>query len=546
MACLIRLDSGQIFNISNKIDIIGRGSSATIFLDDDGVSRNHAEVFMMSGCVEIIDLNSRNGIFVNGTKTRKSFLNDGDKVSIGSVDLVYSNETVDTNQTINMKIPDQKMSSSTNFPVAQSSASGRMELIQIRPDDSFLKTGAIELNPRYLEILFNASLELNKYNGTDKLTNVAYAQIQRTLMPSLVVIKLLKEEMLIEKPMGSMEKISHELFDHCLKKGIAFLRRKMSPDSPNSAVLCTPILDSEKNIHGAIYLESSDKNYEIEDMLFVRALASQVSLLPDHSSPAASRLDKKASQSTSVIAQINPDHLLILGNSDPVSHLKTRLSDLCKENEVMISGPPGTNRRIIANNIHCMSDHSDKPLTYVDCSALNLKSIHETLFGSSGLPNGKFHKAEGGTLFLNRITCLPIDIQNMISEYLRSGCIKPLGHAEPIPLRTQLILGIRDIPEHAVESGILSKGLLELFKGKRIHIPKLQERKEDIPQIAAYHFNNFLQKYRKMGMILANESETKMVNYPWPGNDREIQLVLERAVLLCDHKELTPEYLFLP
>ena len=103
-----------IFRIKSILS--GRGSSATIFLDDDGVSRNHAEVFMMSGCVEVIDLNSRNGIFVNGTKTRKSFLNDGDKVSIGTVDLVFSNETVDTNQTINMKIPEAKSSSATHFP----------------------------------------------------------------------------------------------------------------------------------------------------------------------------------------------------------------------------------------------------------------------------------------------------------------------------------------------------------------------------------------------------------------------------------------------
>lgn len=543
MACLIRLDNGQIFNISNKIDIIGRGSSATIFLDDDGVSRNHAEVFMMSGCVEIIDLNSRNGIFVNSTKTRKSFLNDGDKVSIGSVDLVFSNETVDTNQTINMKVSETK-SSTTHFPVAQSSASGRMELIQIRPEDSFLKSGATELNPRYLEILFNSSLELSKYNGTDKITNVAYAQIQRTLMPSLVVIKLTHEEMVIEKPMGSMEKISQELFDHCLNKGIAFLRRKMSPDSQSSAVVCAPIMDSDKTIHGAIYIESNDRNYEVEDLLFVRALASQVSLI--NNAPPSNIRENKASKSTSIIAQVDPEHLLILGNSDPVSHLKTRLSELSSESEIMISGPPGTNRRIIANNIHCMSNHADKALTYVDCSALNLKSIHETLFGRSGLPNGKFHKAEAGTLFLNRISCLPLETQNQISDYLKTGTIKPIGQSEAVPLRTQLILGIRDLPEHAVEQGILCKDLLELFKGKRIHIPKLNERKEDIPQIAAYHFNRYLQKYKKMGMIMSNESEAKMVNYPWPGNDREIQLTLERAVLLCDHKELTPEYLFLP
>ena len=419
-----------------------------------------------------------------------------------------------------------------------------MELIQVRPDESFLQSGAIELNPRFLEILFNSSLELNKYNGTDKVTNVAYAQIQRTLMPSLVVIKLTSEEMLIEKPMGSMEKISQELFEHCQSKGIAFLRRKVSPDSPNSSVICAPILDLDKNVHGAIYLESQEKNYELEDLLFVRAVASLVSNISDSAS--AAKIEQKQTQSTSVIAQMNPEHLLILGNSDPIAHLKSRLSELSSENEIMISGPPGTNRRIIANNIHCMSNHSDKKLIYVDCSSLNSKAIQETLFGRSGLPNGKFHEAEGGTLFLNRIISLPIEIQDMISEYLKTGAIKPLGQNEAVPLRTQLIVGIRNLPEHAVNSKTLCPDLLELFKGKRIHIPKLNERKEDIPHIAAYLFNKYLQKYRKMGMILSNDTERKMMEYPWPGNDREMQLVLERAVLLCDHKELTPEYLFLP
>ena len=107
MASLIRLDNGQIFNITNKIDIIGRGSSASIFLDEDGVSRNHAEIFIMGGCVEIIDLNSRNGISVNGEKTRKCFLNNGDKIAIGCVELAFSNEVLEKNQTINIILKNQ-------------------------------------------------------------------------------------------------------------------------------------------------------------------------------------------------------------------------------------------------------------------------------------------------------------------------------------------------------------------------------------------------------------------------------------------------------
>ena len=203
MASLIRLDNGQIFNITNKIDIIGRGSSASVFLDDDGVSRNHAEVFMMSGCVEVIDLNSRNGIFVNGKKIRKSFLNDGDKLSVGSVDLVFSNENIDSNQTINMKVQ-----TGSNMPIMQTSASGRMELIQLRPNDSFLQSGQTSLSTPYLELLFQSSLELQNYKGMRRFSEVVFKHIQKIFTPSLIVIKLI-DEIAIEKPMGCQRNIAN-------------------------------------------------------------------------------------------------------------------------------------------------------------------------------------------------------------------------------------------------------------------------------------------------------------------------------------------------
>jgi pSer/pThr/pTyr-binding forkhead associated (FHA) protein len=532
MACLIRLDNGQVFNISNKIDIIGRGSSASIFLDDEGVSRNHAEIFMMSGCVEVIDLNSRNGISVNAEKVRKSFLNDGDKVSIGSVSLVYSAENISSNQTI--QIPKTNLDKKTTPPIMPSSASGRFELTQFKADDSIFRTDNYSHNAEHLEILLKAALELNGVEGIERFSKTTYRYIQKNLTPSMFIIEL-ENSIVCETPVNSREKISRDLLDNSLSTGVSFLRKRNSTDA-TSAVISCPIFGEGRNIYGVLYLESTERDYSTEDILFVRALCAL-----------ASGVDPKASGKTTVQgSQLKPQDLQILGSSEPVNQLKARIDNLSNEDIIMISGPPGTDRRVIANNLHCMGHYSGKPYISVDCSVLNQSVIHETLFGRSGLSDGKFGLAEGGTLFLNRICCISQEIQELLHLYIQSASIIPLGDTQPKKIKLQLILGIRGRPEDAVSRQALCSNLLGDMKGKRIHMPHLRDRREDVLEITEHYFNESTQKYRKTGMILTDQAKQLLVNYPWPGNDRELDLVIERAVLCCDHQELTPEYLTLP
>lgn len=536
MACLIRLDNGQIFNISNKIDIIGRGSNASIFLDDDGVSRNHAEIFMMSGCVEVIDLNSRNGISVNGENVRKSFLNDGDKLNIGSVDLVFSKETVNANQTLNITSSASSKKEDTVPPI-HSSTSGRFELQQIKPQESLLRFNSISHNQLYLELLYKAALDLNDIESTDRFKIVVYEYIQKNLTPTLCYVKF-RDRVLAETPSDASQKASKEILDATLTSGVAYLRKRSNSMKDGTSAVSCPILDDDRNVHGIVYLESSERNYEIEDIMFVRAICALAAGVKGKAA--------KAKTLPGITSQFHPEELLILGSSDAVVQLKTRIDELSNEKSIMISGPPGTDRRVIGNNIHCMSKKSDKPYVFVDCSALNPAVLHESLFGRAGISNGKFGQAKGGTLFLNRICCIDKEIQELIHLYIQSGSIIPLGQTEPQKIDVDLILGIRGRPEDAVKRDVLCSNLLGDMKGKRIHIPYLKERKEDVLEIAEHYFKRFTKKYRKTGMTLSEKSKEILVEYPWPGNDRELDLVMERAVLCCDHKELTPEYLTLP
>lgn len=542
MASLIRLDNGQIFNITNKIDIIGRGSSASIFLDEDGVSRNHAEIFIMGGCVEIIDLNSRNGISVNGEKTRKCFLNNGDKIAIGCVELAFSNEVLEKNQTINIAV-----NSNQREPIPTVSKPDPSELLQVRPNDDFLNIGATSLSGPHLEILYHASLELQSHKGSRRFSEVVVKVLQQTLSPSILYIKLANENESIEHPIGSRDHNSKPVFKQVLSNGNAYLRKRNITDELPS-LICAPVMDNKKNFNGALYMETMDKNYELEDLLFVRALLAQASSVNESSTQETCQLIPSVPrQPLKQTKMFSEDELLILGNSEPTNSLKSRIKELACEEKIMISGPPGTNRATIANNLYAQSTHTHKPYVYVDCSTLDQQALQEELFGvQNPLQKGKFQEAKGGTLFLNRITFLPLDIQAAISLYLENGTITPVGSHTTMPMSLQLIIGIRGRPKNALGRGGLSEELLAHFTGKRLHIPLLRERQGDIAQVTNHFFLKFLKKYNKPGMILSNGSELLLNQYPWPGNDRELELIVERAVLCCDHKELTPEYLSLP
>ena len=207
----------------------------------------------MSGCVEVIDLNSRNGIFVNSKKVKKSFLNDGDKLSVGSVDMVFSNESLESNKTISMK-----MQTTSSHPIAQSSASGRMEIIQLRINDNYLKSGHTTLSAPYLEQMFTASLDFNRHKGSRRISEVAINLIQKLLSPDILFVNLIDEELMIEKPSGAQAGIPSQMFENAIKTGTAVLRRKNAA-TDSTSVICSPIIDATKQSIGAIFIESQDK-----------------------------------------------------------------------------------------------------------------------------------------------------------------------------------------------------------------------------------------------------------------------------------------------
>jgi len=157
---------------------------------------------------------------------------------------------------------------------------------------------------------------------------------------------------------------------------------------------------------------------------------------------------------------------------------------------------------------------------------------------------GKIENANYGTLFLDEIGNLPVHLQPKLLSVLQNRMVTPIGSNKPVPVDVRLICATNRKPDEMVAAGTFREDLLYRINTIHIDIPPLRERKEDIPAIADYFLKIYCNKYRKSCSHISDSGLTKLTSYQWPGNVRELQHTIERAVILSDKTELTPDDFF--
>ena len=220
---------------------------------------------------------------------------------------------------------------------------------------------------------------------------------------------------------------------------------------------------------------------------------------------------------------------------------------------VLILGESGTGKELVARSIHFSGPRKNKPFAPVDCSSLVPTLIESELFGyvkgaftgAQNTKQGLFEAAGEGTLFLDEIGDLPIDLQAKLLRALQEREIKPVGSNERIGIRARVIAATNRDLESAIRTGGFRQDLYFRLNVVQIKLPPLRERKADIPLLV----NTFLEKFSDSARPIHSVSEDAMrriMGYDWPGNIRELQNVIERALILCqDHTVICPEHLWL-
>ena len=233
----------------------------------------------------------------------------------------------------------------------------------------------------------------------------------------------------------------------------------------------------------------------------------------------------------------------IVGNSNAMKLVYEQISQVAKSNAtVLLRGESGTGKEMIANAIHYNSLRSKKPLVKINCAALPETLIESELFGhekgaftgADRFKKGRFELAEGGTLFLDEIGDLPMQTQIKLLRALQEREFERIGGTQTIKANIRLITATNKNLEEAIAKGEFREDLYYRLNVFSIFLPPLRERKADILLLAEHFLEKFESEHDKRIRRISTPAIDMLMSYHFPGNVRELENAMERAVLVCD------------
>ena len=233
----------------------------------------------------------------------------------------------------------------------------------------------------------------------------------------------------------------------------------------------------------------------------------------------------------------------IVGNDPSLVSILDLLKQVAPfDTSVLIQGETGTGKERIASCIHQLSSRSSKPFVKINCAVLSPTLIESELFGHekgsfTGAFEkriGKFEQANGGTIFLDEIGEMPLDMQTKLLRVLQEKEIERVGGKEPIKLDVRVIAATNRVLEKEVAEDRFRIDLFYRLNVFPLMLPPLRERKTDIPQLAVYFAECFCKKNKKRFIGISEQMMTALIAYNWPGNIRELENLMEQLVLLND------------
>jgi Nif-specific regulatory protein len=237
------------------------------------------------------------------------------------------------------------------------------------------------------------------------------------------------------------------------------------------------------------------------------------------------------------------DFTHIVGNSNAIKQVYEQVTQVARSNAtVLLRGESGTGKEMIANAIHYNSLRSKKPLVKVNCAALPETLIESELFGhekgaftgADRFRKGRFEMAEGGTLFLDEIGDLPPQTQIKLLRVLQEREFERVGGTETIKANIRLVAATNKNLEQAIIDGRFREDLYYRLNVFSIFLPPLRERKSDILLLAEHFLERYEAEHAKRIRRISTPAIDMLMSYHFPGNVRELENAIERAVLVCD------------
>ena len=231
----------------------------------------------------------------------------------------------------------------------------------------------------------------------------------------------------------------------------------------------------------------------------------------------------------------------MIGNSEPINHIKQMIEKVAKTDaRVLITGPNGTGKELVAHQLHDKSDRADFPIIEVNCAAIPSELIESELFGhvkgafTSAVKDraGKFEAADGGTIFLDEIGDMSLAAQAKVLRALQENLIQRVGADKDIKVNVRVVAATNKDLKKEIEEGRFREDLYHRLAVILIKVPALNDRRDDIPLLIEHFSLKISEEQGNATKTFSKEAVKLLQEYDWTGNIRELRNVVERLIIL--------------
>jgi formate hydrogenlyase transcriptional activator len=335
-------------------------------------------------------------------------------------------------------------------------------------------------------------------------------------------------------------------------KSLAPVALKVNAEEGFESGCFLPIIRRNRTL-GVLHLLDRRKGaFSEEDVEFLRQVASQVAIALENAlefSELSESKERLAEEGLYLRDEIRTEHHFedILGNSVGLRQVLRQVETVApNETTVLIQGETGTGKELVARAIHALSARQDNIFVKLNCAAIPLGLLESELFGHErgaftgaiSRKVGRFEIAHKGTLFLDEVGDIPLELQPKLLRVLQEQEFERLGGTRSIRTDVRLVAATNRDLGRMVEQGTFRADLYYRLNVFPIHIPPLRERRDDIPILVRYFVDKFAKSMNRRITRVPESVMGTLVRYTWPGNIRELQNFIERAVLLTEGSAL--------
>lgn len=533
MPSLVQVADGHVYPILRKITSIGSCIDNDIVLRDDDVAETHAYVHLESGRF-VLTTSSRSAILkVNGEKAKKHPLEHDDEIEIGRTFLKFKlwDEPQVSRVEPTISTVDELTAYQALAEFSQRLAERRTvdELLEALMDEAITLTGA---DKGFLLLLDDGELHVKTARRINRETISATLD---SVSDSIIHRVLEQREPII---------VSDALTDREFQQSLSVVQLRLC------SVMCVPLV-FQGQLLGALYVGNDNvvNLFEQRSLEILTVFASQAALLLQLAMQRQALTFDNARLRSELAGQKFGN---LIGSCDAIRDVFRQVEKVAATDiTVLVLGETGTGKELIARELHRRSRRADGPFIALNCGAIPENLMESELFGhrkgafTGAIENkiGCFQAADKGTLFLDEIGDMPMALQVKLLRALQERVVLRLGDTKPQPVDIRLIAATNAVLEDEIQAGRFREDLYYRLNVIRIALPPLRDRDEDVILLARYLIDRFAKEFGRPALPLTNEALLALRKHSWPGNIRELENCIKKALVMADGDAITPEEL---